>query len=164
MSDQDSQTCVVEPDYFQFYARLAGAELASDQVSPAGYRDRLWTNGQFVYIGTSRKFGAMTLTVEVQQHRAPSPGADWQHVAEVSLGSGHRLEVLSWDSDVPAMTCDLPLRAFRLRVLWQGLVQGRFEGLDENFESDERVLIQMWPAAEAPSQVLRRWNGWPSSP
>jgi hypothetical protein len=58
-------TVQVEPDYFQFYARREGAEWASGQTTDAGYEEHLWSNGDFVYIGTARKYGTTTVVVEV---------------------------------------------------------------------------------------------------
>ena len=151
----------IEPDYFQFYVRRHGAAWASDAVPQEGYRDRLWTDGGFVVVGTYRKFEAMPVRVEVLDADPGPPEAGWQHVAEVSLGSGGPVELFHWGVDDPALTIDAPTEPLRLRAHWQGLVPGRFEGLDDDGRSDERVLLQLWPSVLGPPGVLRRWEGWP---
>ena len=151
----------VEPDYFQFYARRASAEWASAAVSDEGRRDRLWSDGHFVYIGTLRKFGATAVDVEVLDAEPDVTSQEWQHVAEISLLPGGPFEVLSWNPDEPVALLDVPEESLRMRVLWKGLVAGRFEGMGQQGESEERMAIKIWPAADAPPVVVRRWDGWP---
>jgi hypothetical protein len=151
----------VEPDYFQFYLRRAGAPWASDAVSEPGYAARLWTDGGFVYVGTARQFGTTPVDVDVTT-APPGPAApSWQHVAEVSLESGGAIEVLSWGADDPVVTIDVDGGPLRLRVSWTGLVAERFEGMEADGSSDERLAITIWPAPAAPAEVVRRWDGWP---
>jgi hypothetical protein len=85
----------IEPDYFQFYARRAGAAWASDPATDAGYEAHLWSNGGFVMIGTARKFGTTEVGVEVWDTAPDQPDEQWQHVAEVSLEPGGSLEILA---------------------------------------------------------------------
>jgi hypothetical protein len=70
-------TTEVEPDYFQFYARRANAEWASDKTTEAGYEAHLWSNGGFVTIGTARKFGTTAVTVEVWDRPPNQPDEQW---------------------------------------------------------------------------------------
>jgi hypothetical protein len=42
-------TAEIEPDYFQFYARRAGAAWVSDQTTDAGYEAHMWSNGEFLH-------------------------------------------------------------------------------------------------------------------
>jgi hypothetical protein len=152
---------VVEPDYFQFYARRAGASWASDQVPDDGYRAHLWSDGSFVYIGTARKFGTTSVRVQLFAEEPPvAEGPPWQHVAEVSLEPGGDLEISSWDGDDPVGTLSLPGGPLRLRAKWAGLVAGRFEGLDENGESGEHLEVDVWPARVAEPRVVRWWDPW----
>ena len=152
---------VVEPDYFQFYARREGAEWLAGATHEV-YRNRLWTDGGFVVVSTLRKFGTTRITVEVLAGEPKLPGDEWQHVAEVSLDAGGPLEVLSWPGDQePRSTHEIPACPVRLRVLWGGLVAGQFEGMDDEGDSDEHLALQIWPAQTAPPAVLRAWDSWP---
>ena len=160
-SDLAADHCVVEPDYFQFYARRSGAAWASDKVPPEGYQARLWSDGGFVYVGTRRKFGTTPVDVAVLPSRASDPDALWQHVVEVSLAPGGPLEIFDWPGDEPALTIELPPGDMRLRVSWQGLVEGRYEGMDENGNSDERLLFELWPAPVESLSIVKEWSGWP---
>jgi hypothetical protein len=152
----------VEPDYFQFYARRRGAEWAADKVTREGYEAQLWTDGGFVYVATKRKFGATPLEITFHPSRVGNPDAHWQHVVEVSLGPGGPLEIFNWPGDDPALTIELPPGNMRLRVSWQGLVVGQFEGLDEDGNTEERLSFDLWPEPLEPPRVIRQWNGWPS--
>lgn len=150
----------VEPDYFQFYARRGEAEVP--QLSAEDYRDRLWSDGRFVVIGTHRKFGTTALSVEVADAEPAPPAEDWQHVAEVSLAGEGPLEVLSWPGDVPPRSShELPTGPVRLRVQWAGLVPGLGEGMDARGRSEEHLALVLWSAPVTPPAVLRRWDGWP---
>lgn len=155
-------TAHVEPDYFQFYARRAGAEWASDQVTDAGYQARLWSNGSFVTVGTARKFGTTTVTVEVWDSPPDQPVEHWQHVAEVSLEPRGPLEILSWGDESPAVVVPVDEGWVRLRVLWGGLVAGRHEGMDDDGTSDEHLVLQVWGTPQSPPSVVRWWSGWRS--
>jgi hypothetical protein len=125
-------TAQIEPDYFQFYARRAGAAWVSDRTTDAGYEAHLWSNGEFVTIGTARKFGTTAVAVEVWDSPPDQPGEHWQHVAEVSLEPGGPLELYSWGDETPAVIVPIDEGWVRLRVLWTGLVAGRFEGVDQD--------------------------------
>lgn len=162
-SAQDSKTysAVVEPDYFQFYARRSGAAWASDMVTEEGYAAHLWTDGQFIYVGTRRKFGPTPIEVTVSRTRPEAPDDSWQHVVEVSLTPGGPLEVFSWGDDRPLLTTPLPSGDVRMRVSWKGLVAGRFEGLDENGESEERLALGLWAGPIEAPKIVREWRGWP---
>jgi hypothetical protein len=153
-------TAEVEPDYFQFYARRANAEWASDKTTEAGYEAHLWSNGGFVTIGTARKFGTTAVAVEVWDIRPDEPDERWQHVAEVSLEPGDSLEILSWGDETPAVVVPIDDGWARLRVLWSGLVAGRFEGLDEDGSSDEHLTFQVWSTPPSPPTVVRWWSEW----
>ena len=122
----------IEPDYFQFYARRADAAWVSDPAPDAGYEAHLWSNGGFVTIGTARKFGTTEVGVEVWDTAPDQPDEQWQHVAEVSLEPGGSLEVFGWGDDDPAVVVPIHEGWVRLRVLWAGLVGGRYEGMDED--------------------------------
>jgi hypothetical protein len=150
----------IEPDYFQFYARRAGAVWGSDETPDAGFEEHLWSNGDFVYIGTARKFGTTTVVVEVWDTPPDQPDDRWQHVAEVSLKPGGPLEVFSWNDDTPVVVVPIDEGWVRLRVLWAGLVAGRFEGMDDDGTSDEHIVFQAWGAHPSPSAVVRWWSGW----
>ncbi len=150
----------VEPDYFQFYARREGADWLS-KVTEEVYRDRLWTDGAFVVISTVRKFGTTPISVDVGAGPPGPPDDKWQHVVEVSLEAGGRLEILSWSDDrEPLAIPDVPAGPVRLRVHWAGLVPGRFEGLDDDGNSDEHIAFVVWPAPVASPSVLREWGSW----
>lgn len=151
----------VEPDYFQFYAKREGAEWLSD-VTDDVYRDHLWTDGGFVVISTVRKFGTTPITLDVVAGAPGPPGDEWQQVVEVSLEAGGRLEILSWPGDQePRSIHDVPAGPVRLRVQWAGLVPDRFEGMDDDGNSEEHIAFVVWPAPVTPPSVLRVWSFWP---
>ena len=106
---------IVEPDYFQFYARRAGAEWASDQTTSTGYEEHLWTNGKFVTIGMARKFGTTRVDVEVWSAAPGEPPDEWQHVAEISLLPGGPLELFSWGDDRPVLVISIDDGPVRVR-------------------------------------------------
>jgi hypothetical protein len=151
---------VVEPDFGQFYLRRQDADWQSDAVPADGYERLLWSSGTFVMVGTVRKYGPTPLRVQVLDS-APEmlPDDPWKHVVEDSLGPGGDLEVFSWPGDQPVMTVSVPHHAVRLRVGWAGLDEANdFEGLDEHGNSEEHLLVQVWPQEVSPANV-RRW--WP---
>jgi len=159
MSVMRADEVVVDVDYGQFYAMRAGGEWASDQVPSSGHEAHLWSDGSFVYVGTTRRYGETKVRVEVLT-APPSEDAppEWQHVAEVSLDRGGALELHSWDGGTPAATVPVDPGSLRLRVCWRGLVPGRAEGVDDDGNSDEELLFQLWPAEPAPPAVTRWWE------
>jgi hypothetical protein len=153
---------VVEPDYFQFYAKREGAEWLSE-VTEETYRHHLWTDGGFVVISTVRQFGTTPLTVHVVADEPEPPSGDWQHVAEVSLDGGGPLEILSWPGDQePLARHEIPSGSVRLRVHWGGLVPDPRESMGGS--SSEHLALVVWPAPIAPLRVLREWDFWPQWP
>ena len=154
---------IVEPDYFQFYARRVGSPWLAD-VTNQTYRNRLWTDGGLVVISTLRKFGTTPVTIEVVEDEPEPPSEEWQHVAEVSLDGGGPLEILSWPGDQePRSTHVIPAGSVRLRVHWGGLVPDVWEGMDDQGNSAEHFALVVWPAAIAPFAVLREWASWPDA-
>jgi hypothetical protein len=151
---------IVEPDYFQFYAKRVGAPWLPG-VSDETYTQRLWTDGGFVVISTLRKFGPTRISLSVVPDEPSPPSAHWQHVAEVSLDPGGPLEVLSWPGDQePRSVHVIPAESVRLRVQWGGLVPGLHEGMDAQGNSEEHLELVVWPAPTAPFAVLREWPDW----
>lgn len=154
----------VEPDYFQFYLRRATAPWAADRVTAVGYAQRLWTNGAFVYVGTHRKYGATPVGIAVRTSKPDRPDEAWQHVVEVSLDAGEpSLEIFNWDTvaDAPAAVVPVQASPLRLRASWAGLVRSRFEGLGNNGNSEERLLLELWPEPPTDDLVVRSWPHWP---
>jgi hypothetical protein len=45
-------------------------------------------------------------------------------------------------------------------VLWAGLVGGRFEGMDEDGNSEEHLVFQVWGTPPSPPTVIRWWSKW----
>ena len=125
-----------------------------------GYEAHLWSNGQFVTVGTARKFGTTAVAVEVWDTPPDQPDEHWQHVAEVSLEPGGPLEVFGWGDETPAVIVPIDEGWVRLRVLWTGLVGGRFEGVDEDGNSEEHLMFQVWGAPRSPPAVVRWWSRW----
>ena len=154
-----SREVEVDVDYGQFYLCRSGAAWASDRVTTNGYERHLWTNGSFVYVGTTKKFGPMPVRVDVLDHPAADPERSWQHVVEVSLDEGRELEIYNWGDNDPVATIDIGPGPVRLRVSWRGLVAGLFEGMDEHGNSTEELLVQVWPAPPTAAAVLRCWEG-----
>jgi hypothetical protein len=72
----------------------------------------------------------------------------------VSLEPGGSLEIYSWEPDTPAAVVPIDEGWVRLRVLWAGLVAGRYEGLDDGGNSDEHLVFQVW--GTPPSPLRRR--------
>ncbi len=149
----------IEVDFGQFYARRAGSDWASADVPSVGHQECLWSNGGFVYIGTTRRHGTTRVRVETTDEPPAEAADEWQHVAEVSLDRGGDVEFYSWGADVADATIPVSDEPLRLRVAWRGLVPGRFEGLDEDGNSEEELLVQLWPAEPTPPQVTRWWSG-----
>jgi hypothetical protein len=79
-------------------------------------------------------------------------------VVEESPAPGGDLEIFDWDGDGPVVTVPISPDAVRLRVAWSGLLEeNRFEGLDEDGNSDETLLVQVWPQKQDGPVVLRCW-------
>lgn len=131
----------------------------SADVPSLGYERYLWSSGTFVYLGTVRRYGTTSVRVEVLD--APptaTPDGQWQHVVEESLVAGGDLEIFDWSDDAPVATIPIPLAPVRFRVCWSGLSEAnRYEGLDENGNSDEHLLVQIWAQEVAGPAVLRWW-------
>lgn len=131
-------------------------------MADGGYEDRLWSDGRFVYIGTLKKFGHLPIQVEVFHSPPPPPPPDgqWQHVAEVSLVANGHVELFNWPGDDPVLVIPVEDGPTRLRVAWQGLVAGLFEGMDDEGNSDERISLTLWNEATSAPRVTRRWRHW----
>lgn len=151
--------CLVEPEGGQFYLCRAGADWQSADVPSDGYERFLWSSGSFVMVGTVRRYGTTKLEIEVHDAAPEVLSVDrWQHVVEESLEPGGDLEVYSWDGGEPVATVPVTHRALRLRVSWAGLdEENTFDGLDENGESDEHLLLQVWPQEVGHPNVVRCW-------
>jgi hypothetical protein len=150
----------VEPDYGQFYMRRSGSDAwDSADVPSLGGERHLWSNGVFVYVGTVRKYGTTAVRVEVLDSAPRSPpGRNWQHVVETSLDAGGDLEIFDWDGRDPVATIPIPRDPVRLRVCWSGLSEANhFEGLDEEGNSNENLLMQLWKQEAGDPAVLRWW-------
>lgn len=152
----DSTTAVVTPWYRQFYLRRGEADWASDQVSEAGYERGLDAIDGFVYVGTTMFGNPTEVSVEVHEsHPEPSDEAD--RVVEVPLAGSGSLAILSWGSSEPEATVELPEGPCRLRASWYGMADAEqhpdydLGGADL---SPERVLVEIWPAPDAPAAVL----------
>ena len=156
------QRILVEPDYGQFYLRRGGHDdWHSGDVPFLGYERRLWSSGTFVVVLTDRKYGTTSVQVQVVGDvPTAAPAPQWQHVVEDSLVAGGDLEIFNWGGHEPVANVPLPSGPVRLRVAWSGLVENRFEGLDEDGNSDEHLLIQVWPQEPADPAVLRWWGEW----
>jgi hypothetical protein len=150
---------LVEPDYGQFYLCRAGADWQSADVPSDGYERHLWSSGSFVMVGTVRRYGTTKLEIRVHDSAPEVLAADlWHHVVEESLEPGGDLEVYSWDGGEPVATVPVPHQAVRFRVSWAGLdEENTFEGMNENGESDEHLLLQVWPQEVGRPNVLRCW-------
>lgn len=111
-----------------------------------------------MYIGTARKYGTTTVVVEVWDTAPDQPDDHWQHVAEVSLKPGGPLEVFSWNDDSPVVEVPIDEGWVRLRVLWARLVDGRFEGMNDDGTSNEHLVFQVW--GSPPPVIVRWWSGW----
>lgn len=145
----------VEPDYGQFYLRRVGATWASGEITKDGIFQNLWTDGGFVYVGTNRKFGTTPVEVALSASRPSDPDSSWQLVQEVSLDPGGDLDILSWNDPEPVATVRIDPGPVRLRVLWRGIVVGRFEGMDEDGNSDEELRIEIWPEERSGATLIR---------
>lgn len=123
---------VVEPDFGQFYLCRSGAQWASDAVTSEGCVRSLWSNGSFVYVGTDRKFGSTPLRIELLDGSpAGPPDSSCQHIAEISLDPGGKLEVYDWNGGTPNVVVAIDPGSVRLRMHWTGLITDRFEGMDD---------------------------------
>jgi hypothetical protein len=155
-------TVVVDVDYWQFYVMDAASDWNSDEFDDEDYHDHLGVREGFVYVGSGRHFGDVTVRVVVLDREPGPPPEDWQHVAEVSLVSSGVLEVSGCLSEEPEGAIRVPAGPIRLRAGWEGVVP--FEYTDEFLDaaSTERVILQVWPAELAGKAVQRRYPGWRS--
>jgi hypothetical protein len=155
----------VDPDYFQFYVKTPSAEWASAEVTELGYEAHLEAPSQsFIYVGTLKKFSDTPVRVEVHDSEPSALSNDWLHAAEVSFVGDERLEVVSWNGDV-VVTIQTTNGPLRLRAAWAGLEPELIEeGRREDGTSDERILLQIWPAPLAERRILRWWSEWERKP
>lgn len=160
----ESKEGSVAPDYFQFYVKTPTAEWASDRVTEAGYEAHLEaTSRGFIYVGTLKRFLGMPVRLEVHDSEPRDLSDDWAHVAEVSFEGHGRLEVQNWGGDL-AFAILTPDGSLRLRAGWAGLERELSDGLREDSTSDERIVLQIWPAPVDVRRVLRWWPEWERKP
>ncbi len=153
-------TVVVDVDYWQFYLKDAASEWLSDTFDHSDFADHFGVRDGFVYVGSGRHFGDVTVRIVVRDREPGPPPARSQHVAEVSLVSTGELEVHGCLSEGPEATVHVPAGPLRLRAGWEGVVPFRYTDEFLDAPSTEQVTVEVWSAQLAGKVVLRRYPGW----
>ncbi|MGY4932547.1 hypothetical protein ACWD7T_15800 [Streptomyces sp. 900116325] len=148
-------------DYFQIH--VADAEIVwdlSDAWTSQAVADQLAVAHGALGIGTVVNVN-VTVTVEALSMEARDDSAEFDHVVEASLQvpSGQLVVLGCTDYFPDADRFEVPAGWTRLRVSRSNLGPAAEADVDsdESPETTERVRIQVWPAPEAESEVIKRW-------
>ncbi|MEV5204793.1 hypothetical protein [Streptomyces sp. NPDC053720] len=122
----------------------------------------------YLFLNTGLHTGEVGLTVEVHD-TAPLLDDSWEDVVEAAFrpASGSTV-VLPW-GDGPLVSLDLPVTGHRVRYCGRDMDRAREEELAilSGEASADRYLLQFWPAAPRPDEVVKQtagaaayWHQW----
>ncbi|WP_329467950.1 hypothetical protein [Streptomyces sp. NBC_01431] len=148
-------------DYFQIHISDADSDGdLSDAWTDQSVADHLAVARDALGIGTTVNVN-VSVTVAVLTQEPSDDSSEFDHVVEgslcVTLG---RLTVLGCTDYAPdAAIFEVPPGWNRVRVSRSNLARAAQADVDsdESPETTERIRIQVWPAAEFPAKVVKRW-------
>ncbi len=149
---------ITRVDYKQWYLEAPGLP-----VFPDTFGDEKIARADTGFIITTAAFTArMPIAVQMLDHEPAPPGDEWVHVVEASLPNAPLLIFAGWShesiDEVPVPFSD----PMRLRFHWKNLEPDRFQAIytpdgHGALVSTEEMRLQIWPAPEAPLEVIR-WH------
>ncbi len=141
-------------DYNQFYLAAADSHTDySDQVDDTAIDDCLLCQDDVAVVFTARNMD-VPVSVELHETEPALALAAADHVVQGGLRSAGQLVIAGCTDYLPdAARLTVPAGPLRIRVLISGLDTLSEDGLD----GDDRYVVQLWPGAAAPVQVLKRW-------
>ncbi|MFJ3339513.1 hypothetical protein [Streptomyces sp. NPDC086766] len=148
-------------DYFQIHVSDADSDGdLSDAWTDQAVADHLAVARDALGIGTAVNVN-VSVTVAVLPQEPSDDSSEFDHVVEATLSvSLGRLMVLGCTDYAPdAATFEVPPGWNRVRVSRSNLARATQADIDsdESPETTEKIRIQVWPAAELPAKVIKRW-------
>ncbi|MGI5133713.1 hypothetical protein [Streptomyces sp. CA-106110] len=147
--------------YFQIHVVDADSDGdLSDAWTDQAVADHLAVAQDALGIGTTVNVN-VSVMVAVLHQEPDDDSAEFDHVVEASLDvSLGRVMVLGCTDYAPeAATFEVLPGWNRVRVSRSNLSRAAEADIDsdESPETTEKIRIQMWPAPELPSKVIKRW-------
>ncbi|MFF4821939.1 hypothetical protein ACFY20_02590 [Streptomyces sp. NPDC001312] len=148
-------------DYFQIHVSDADSDGdLSDAWTDQAVADHLAVARDALGIGTAVNVN-VSVTVAVLPQEPSDDSSEFDHVVEATLNvSLGRLMVLGCTDYAPdAATFEVPPGSNRVRVSRSNLARAAQADIDsdESPETTEKIRIQVWPAAELPAKIIKRW-------
>lgn len=162
-------TCVqdltVESDYGQIYVIDDGAvvDAESEEDDPL-FRTLEEASESRRFVGFDRMINILTpsqynwnapLALEVWDERPPLDLHEWDHAVEGPFAAPSGLIYFMASGGGRPIEARVPPGTYRARVSGRDFVSGIGE-----IEGRESWRIQLWPAPEAPPELLKYWDGW----
>ncbi|MGW5305593.1 hypothetical protein ACWERF_16880 [Streptomyces griseoluteus] len=149
-------------DYFQLHVSDADSDGdLSDAWTDQAVADHLAVARDALGIGTAVNVN-VSATVALLPQEPVDDSPEFDHVVEASLNvSLGRLTVLGCTDYAPeAATFEVLPGWNRVRVSRSNLARATEADVDSDKspETIEKVRIQVWPAPEAPSKIIKRWT------
>ncbi|MFC7814661.1 hypothetical protein ACFUTR_08410 [Streptomyces sp. NPDC057367] len=149
-------------DYFQLHVSDADSDGdLSDAWTPQAVADHLAVARDALGIGTAVNVH-VSVTVALLPQEPDDDSSEFDHVVEASLDvSRGRLSVQGCTDYAPeAATFEVLPGWNRVRASRSNLARAIEADVDSDDgpETTEKVRIQVWPAPEAPSEVIKRWT------
>ncbi|WP_327351446.1 hypothetical protein [Streptomyces sp. NBC_01304] len=148
-------------DYFQIHVcdEDADGDLG-DAWTTEAVADQLAVAEDALGIGTVVNVN-VSVTVEILPHEPSEDSSEFDHVVEASVDvpSG-RLSVMGCSDYGPdAAAFEVPEGWNRVRASRSNLARAAQADIDsaKSPETTERIRIQVWPAPELPSRIVKRW-------
>jgi hypothetical protein len=146
---------VVETDYGQFTVLQGDVHFDGDADRFFAGQINGWVGAGVVgalHVVLARRSGGSAVRIELWEDEPPQGG--WEDVVEVST-TFHGDEAIEWETwaGVSVGAIAVPPATYRVRVS----AHGRDDGRDGEFAEGivDRYLMQLWPAAAAPDQIIR---------
>ncbi|MFC7881863.1 hypothetical protein ACFUVV_08325 [Streptomyces sp. NPDC057376] len=149
-------------DYFQLHVSDADSDGdLSDAWTPQAVADHLAVARDALGIGTAVNVH-VSVTVALLPQEPDDDSSEFDHVVEASLDvSRGRLSVQGCTDYAPEAAAFEVLPGWnRVRVSRSNLARAIEADVDsdEHLATTEKVRIEVWPAPEAPSKVIKRWT------
>lgn len=128
--------------------------------------------GGMLFLLTGLRFGGVRFTVELHDNR-PALDETWEEIVEVPfrpVSEETRLRQWNWKN---SWELELEKQDYRVRYSAVGMDAGRRKDVREDDEphTDDRYLLQFWPAAPEPARLLKQtsraaasWHSFATSP
>lgn len=144
--------------YHQFYLQdqhPAGSSGAADFWTQEAHERQLAINPGIIGIGTA-SYGTVPVTIELYASAPANQLEDWDQVTEASLELKHDQLIIMGCPDEPAGSIAIAPGVYRVRI-----GAGGFETVAHE-EGDDFYHIALWPADDAPIQVIKQWTVSPA--